>query len=748
MNELLEAALRYARLGWPVLACRAGAKEPRFPGGVNAASTDETKIRYWWSIEPNANIGVRCGPGSFTVIDADGPEGSEAYAALREAHNLPDTFMQESPKGTHYLFSYAPEIGCTQSKLAPKIDTRGQDKGYIVVAPSVLSSGKGYKFPAPLNGEPPRFATLPESVLAIFRPHLAGEGDGTTTIPPRSPPAASPATQDAQFIEQRAALWLAKCDPAVQGQGGHGKLLWAARGLVQGFTLDFQTASRLLETEFNPKCVPPWDLGQPAQQREFSRKIREASKPFGKPRGWLLEEEGIPAQTAIAEGRAAIASLARSHEDKEDEPATKAADDPGPIDDALLGAPGFIQELMDWTLVTAPYPNLLAAFGAAVAMQAYLAGRKVRDVSGLRTNLYVLMLADSGSGKDHPRKTNYTVAHDAGLSDGIIRDVASSQGLEDFLLAQPNALWQADEMDGLIRAMSGGTEMRYEEIRCFLLSMFSESQNTHQVRKKAVSSWARENGCEKGGDIVNPCLTIHGSAIPEHFYSAVNEMLMTTGVIPRMLILEGAHIRRIGQEPALIDHPPQRLVDTAVWWKEFNPGGGNMNTQAGSDPCPATVQQTEGAAKLLESTRRDFDRSWNESSSAASKAVWARAAEITRKLALIFACSKNYEAPVVDVDDATRAEAIIRHQIKRMLFMVDTSVGGTWFDIHSRRILTQLRDSGKPMIHSELLKKSKMAAKPFKDLVATLEERGEVIRTMRPRKSNRGASAILYSLVE
>ena len=62
-------------------------------------------------------------------------------------------------------------------------------------------------------------------------------------------------------------------------------------------------------------------------------------------------------------------------------PAEAAAEDPdpGPVPDELLHVPGFVDEVMSHTLATAPYPERTLAFGGALALQAFLAGRKVRD---------------------------------------------------------------------------------------------------------------------------------------------------------------------------------------------------------------------------------------------------------------------------------------------------------------------------------------------------------------------------------
>ena len=83
--------------------------------------------------------------------------------------------------------------------------------------------------------------------------------------------------------------------------------------------------------------------------------------------------------------------------------------DPGPVPDSLLRVPGFIGQVMDHCLKTAPHPNHVMAFCAAMSLQGLLAGRKVRDEANNRTSLYLLGLANSGVGKDHPRKINQEV---------------------------------------------------------------------------------------------------------------------------------------------------------------------------------------------------------------------------------------------------------------------------------------------------------------------------------------------------
>jgi len=116
--------------------------------------------------------------------------------------------------------------------------------------------------------------------------------------------------------------------------------------------------------------------------------------------------------------------------------------DPGPMPIEMLRVPGFVSEVMDHCLETAPYPNVPLAFCGALALQAVLAGRKVRDPADNRTNLYILALAYSSVGKDWPRKVNTAVMHRVGLVSALGEKFASGEGIQDALHGTPAMLFQ------------------------------------------------------------------------------------------------------------------------------------------------------------------------------------------------------------------------------------------------------------------------------------------------------------------
>lgn len=144
LNEstLLEAALTYAKLGWPVLPLVPKKKHPITENGLKDASINPSKITEWWSRWPKANIGVRTG-FVFDVLDLDGEAGISAFAKGHPeyVHRGP---ISDTGGGYHMLFKVTGSKNHAHMWGEP-IDFRGEG-GYIVAAPSTHPLGHQYRW--------------------------------------------------------------------------------------------------------------------------------------------------------------------------------------------------------------------------------------------------------------------------------------------------------------------------------------------------------------------------------------------------------------------------------------------------------------------------------------------------------------------------------------------------------------------------------------------------------------------------
>ena len=422
-----------------------------------------------------------------------------------------------------------------------------------------------------------------------------------------------------------------------------------------------------------------------------------------------------------------------------DNPKAKAVRDPGPIPERLFEVPGFIGEVMNFSMKNAPYPNRGLAFCGALTMQSYLCGRKV-SAAQIRPNIYMLALAASGTGKDYPRKVNTQIMLDIGHLSALGDKFASGQGLADALYLNGAMLFQNDEMDGVLRQINNDRENKSESIPNVLLTLYTSAESTYQMRVKA--------GKEQAGYIDQPHMTLFGTATPVHFYQSLSQRMLTNGLFSRMMIVDVGSRSR-GQQAGNVRHLPESILQTARWWASFQPGS-RMANLTSFHPEPLEVSLTPDAKNAAVALQRQGDDEYftaDQRNDEPSRAAWSRLYENAMKLALLYACSSNHEYPVIDISAVKWAQEFAIHQVRRQLFMAHSYVADSQFDADCLKLLRKLREApSRQLSHSILLKRMKMKHKDFQELIDTLIQRSdvEIIST----QTQTGRPGIAYKLIE
>jgi hypothetical protein len=626
-------------MGYRVFPCIPGTKHPITQHGFHDASTDPAQIERWWARHPRANVGIAA--EGMLVVDIDGadnpwPGDPEHAADLAGAGAIALT-----PRGgRHYLFR-RPEgksWKCSTGRLALGVDVR-TDGGYIVAAPSEIEEGpyrwgEGLELDDPLGQLPDPPTWLMAALDALASPERNGAAHDSHTPAP-------------------VAAGDAKANPIPVGQRN-------------------ATLARLAGTMRRVGMAQP----------EITAALRETNRTRCLPPLADAEVDRIAASIARYPADEVSVALAENHYEQmqaevEDDDTELPFPDPGPVSDELLRVPGFIDEVMRYTLATAPYPEPVMAFAGALALQALLAGRKVRDGLNNRTNLYILSLAFSGVGKDHPRKVNARILQAIGMSSCLGNSFASGEGIEDSMFVYPASLYQVDEIDGLLLRVSRAKDARYEAIVSMLLQLYSSADGVYTKRAKA--------GRERE-QIDQPCLCLLGTAGPKLFYESLSPRMMTNGFLARMLVVE-CRGRGVGREED-VDRPlPASIVEAARWWADFRPGG-NLDQQ---HPNPVCVPTTPQARRAIKEFKDAIDQGPYATAQARlddpGMALWSRAGEKAHRLALIYACSADRENPVITFEAAQWATAFAMHQTQRMVHMMHRHASESEFDAKRKRLL-------------------------------------------------------------
>ena len=395
--------------------------------------------------------------------------------------------------------------------------------------------------------------------------------------------------------------------------------------------------------------------------------------------------------------------------------------DPGPLPEELLSCPGFIDELIAYTLATAPYPNRTLAFAGALAFLALLASRRVKDSMGTRPNVYLLSLASSGSGKQHPRSVNARLAHLKGFSHMLGDYFASGEGLEDaFAYSSPAMLFQIDEADSLfgsVKAMDPKSEM----INSMLLRLYSESSGVHIMRKKAVQREGKRAASSQGkNSILEPHLTLLGTAVPKFLYSSLSERVMSNGLIARCLILDAGERGEANKKLEELE-VPQSLLDCIDFFLSI---ARDQETDGDSLAGCYTIELTAEAKSRIDAMRESADAEYKRHESSRDEsalALWARAAEKAMKLALLRAISRDFAEPVITPEDVDWARELVFHATRRMLYLASLYVFDGEFDALRQKVRQKILEKG----HGKL---------SYRDLLRSMhidrEDLGKVLDTM------------------
>jgi hypothetical protein len=727
-----DAARDCIRRGFCPVPFPRGAKGPTVTGWTNWRFTEDDVLR---EFRPDHNMGIRLGDdvGRLVCVDLDCPEA----LALAPDFLLPTPAVLGRPNrpASHWLYRVTADGGTGRSlrdRLTNKPIVEVLYNGrQVVVGPSVHpDDGDIYdSIDFTLDDVPviPR-RSLDACVEALHDACLQtryaddprkleqarnGKATSTPTVLP-----AVPADPDGVPYDQRVRrgeAYAANTPGAISGSGGHNQTYALATALVHGLCLSPDDARNIL-AEYNLRCEPPWS------DRELDHKIEEAaSKNHERPRGWLLAESQRVQSAPMAD-----LSGIRSQMAADPRPVTFETQDPGELPDHMFDVPGFIDDVMQYTLATAVHPNRVFAFCGALSLQALLASRRVRTQTDNRPNLYVLALANSGVGKNRPRQVNTAILSHAGLNTLAASEFSTGQGMEDRVAETGRVLYQTDEIDDLLQRMIKSGEHYHSAALEKLLNFYSESANElYMMRSKA-----RQRN-EVSTPIDQPHLNVFGTAVPNTFYESLTERMLTKGLLARMLVFDSG--RRARKTYPTLYPIPDTIIERARLWGDMAADRPDrlQSNLAHRNAFPRTVACTPDALEAIRSlgTKEDSEYASAEVlNNTAAMAVWARLCEKAEKLALLHACSRSYDDPLIDAAAVEWASEVVLHQTRRMLFLSSTHFA----ENESHHNLNRVREIIRK--RRELTKTELVRLTPFlkgrrrerDEILCELMERGEI----------------------
>lgn len=394
-----------------------------------------------------------------------------------------------------------------------------------------------------------------------------------------------------------------------------------------------------------------------------------------------------------------------------------------------LHMPGFVDEVTEYSMDTAYKPNRTLSFAGALALLAHLAGRKFTDGRDTRTNLFVLAVADTGAGKEHPRKVNRKLLNEFCIAGTAFDSVASGEGIEEILFSCPSALLQIDEFQKLLQSIGNKQNQQAHSIAGSLLKLYTSSGSSYTMRVRATKP------DQIGRVIDDPSLSVFGTGVGHGVYKALTLENIEEGLVGRCLIfdteIEGEDndfTNKPKEIPQNIIAFGQQLVAMDCWKNRI------------------VVSYADGVNERLNAILKEIREKKSKcksDSNFAGVAIWGRAAEKVSKLALLYAISggvsEKFEQIVISKEAVEWAWELVQVLIKRMIFRIDTWMTEGDVQELSRRIVDYLK---RQKNHSASRRDVQRSVKPkdmkqLEDAEAYLVGQGDIEVRQEAKRSKR-----------
>jgi hypothetical protein len=414
----------------------------------------------------------------------------------------------------------------------------------------------------------------------------------------------------------------------------------------------------------------------------------------------------------------------------------------------LIMPDGLVGDLTDYMLSTARRPQPLLSLGASLCAIGALMGRQYRTTSNLRSNLYVVGIADSGSGKNHAREIINETFFEAGLAHHLGGNkIASGAGLLTALHRQPAILFQIDEF-GMFLAAAADRKRSPRHITEILDNMTELYTSAGGIFLGA--EYANRDGTNERRDINQPCLCVYGTTTPLHFWGALQGANVVDGSLARFLIL-----------PSDDDYPDENI---AVGIRQVPPalirglkrvaagGGGHKGNLTGKTSGqntavnPAIVPMTEEARARFKALSVELTGELRAAAGTACTAILARIGENALKLALIVAVGRDPVKPEIDLTATEWAIEFVRYYAQRTMAAVERHVADTETEAHLKRLKEIIRAAGfKGITKSEITRASQwLKSRDRNEILETLIESGDITTGMR---DTGGRRAMVYRIL-
>lgn len=681
LNDLktpLDYALAYADLGWYVLPCwnvqdkkcacgkencsNAG-KHPISeiaPKGQKSATTNKDVIAKWWDEYPNANIGIFMAPSGLCAIDIDVRHGGDyTIEELEDEHGelVADVVQLTGGAGEHRLF-LRPD-GNLPGKLGKGVDVKLN--GYIIAEPSNHISGGEYIWEAsssPLDGAVA--GPLPDWIRSFSSGHAA---DNNSNV------AINFGMDDSQYYDVLEALPFISSDD---------RDTW----LTVGMALHSANDKRAYEMWCS------WSASSDKYDHDDQYRVWRSFRHKG------LDSVDVPTIFKLAQDNGWINAKKGSGPVIDYDYDDDSADDhlmlpkktsANKLPEHLLSFPvPVLNDIADWMEGFSREPQPQITMMGVLSLASVVCGRMYCSTEANTSSLYIMVLGDTGIGKNYVKNAIQQFLSQANLTELLGNAGSTSSGaVFTQLVKSPCHIQIIDEIGKQLQTARKQSNGMMAEAFSTLVECYSST--TDMIIPKGYSNMgAVSNGTAKGMDniiIHCPAISLLGLATPAQVYENLSTTEIEDGFLNRLIVADITEPQSPKQRTKRLP-VPDHVIDWAnairhpISTSRTDLGG--IDTGYQLPPNQIAVEFEDEALDLFDDYQDDLKAREGRGEFVLPD-LTRRWTENAMKVATCLAVCANPVAPIITVELAVWSLEFVEHYGREFMLNTATKVADSDF---------------------------------------------------------------------
>lgn len=379
-----------------------------------------------------------------------------------------------------------------------------------------------------------------------------------------------------------------------------------------------------------------------------------------------------------------------------------------------LQVPGLVGRIADWIEATSPKPIRLFAVASALVAVGTLVGRRVycgTPRSG--AHLYVMTIAGTGAGKERPQEAVRQILDAVGGPRLHTAAASSAASLAMRLAEKPVQVQIVDEVDKILSRVGNRNANSQER----------------EMLQDYCTLWGRgmgtfiPNSTTTRGDILihRPCLSLYGATTFISFYEHMKAKMLANGFLNRFLVLPRFERVKARKTVAPEEIVPDEIVAEARRLFEFQdapaPGADPRRHIAASTslhdperpPPMVVIEMTPEAQAVYDACRERDEAMLAKSDKDPLYEAWSRAAEMTKRVALVIACGRYAEVgldgAVVEESDMLFARRLVDWSYGLFVTGLRENMAESDHQASMKAVLAFVRGAERPVTRSELYRR-------------------------------------------